>query len=246
MIDRSPPYVVTATRIGRTDLGPGTAVVDDDAIFVVHTGAEQRPVRVPLSRIDSITVDDGTLLLFLHDGAQLALVMDAATQLSDELGLRCRTIPEMTHALRALGSRRGHHGRQGGRAAAADEQRRFFGPLLEARRRALALTSLNAVAAFEPSLLAQAISAALGSFAAGRYASDPPARRALEAELVDLCEPLLDVLSGLSAAADEVRTAPEDLRRWRRWAAGLRSTFETADRVWLSLDAALDAAPFES
>jgi hypothetical protein len=43
-----------------------------------------------------------------------------------------------------------------------------------------------------------------------------------------------------------VRTAPEDLRRWRRWAAGLRSTFETADRVWLSLDAALDATPFES
>ena len=243
MIDRSPPYVVTATRIGRTDLGPGTAVVDDDAIFVVHSGAEQRPVRVPLSRIDSIAVDDGTLLLFLHDGAQLALVMDAATQLSDELGLRCRTIPEMTHALRALGSRRGH---RGGRPEAADEQRQFFGPLLDARRRALALTSLNAMAAFDPNALGQAITIALRSFAERRYASDPPARRALEAELVDLCEPLLDALSALRTAADEVRTDPGDQRRWRRWAACLRGTFETADRVWLSLDGALDATQFDS
>ena len=243
MIDRSPPYAVTATRIGRTDLGPGTAVVDDDAIFVVHSGAEQRPVRVPLSRIDSIVVENGALLLSLHDGPELALVMDAATQLSDELGVRCRAIPEMTHALRALGSRRGH---RGGRATAADEQRQFFAPLLDARRRALALTSSNAMAAFDPDVLGQAITTALRSFAAERYGSDPPARRALEAELADLCEPLRDVLSGLSVAAAEVRTAPEDLRRWRSWAAYLRSTFETADRVWLSLDAALDSAPFGS
>jgi hypothetical protein len=32
----------------------------------------------------------------------------------------------------------------------------------------------------------------------------------------------------------------DDLRLWRAWSAQLSATFETADRVWLALDAALD------
>jgi hypothetical protein len=34
----------------------------------------------------------------------------------------------------------------------------------------------------------------------------------------------------------------DDLKLWRLWAAQVRMTFEVADRVWMLLDAALDAA----
>ena len=43
----------------------------------------------------------------------------------------------------------------------------------------------------------------------------------------------------------DIHTADvDDLTRWRAWAAQLTSTFETADRVWLSIDQTLDATRF--
>ena len=129
--------------------------------------------------------------------------------------------------------------------AAATSNAAFSRPLLDARRRALALTSLNAMAAFDPTPpRASASPRRCGRSPLSDTPTNPPARRALEAELVDLDRAVARrALERLSAAADEVRTAPDDLRRWRQWAAQLRSTFETADRVWMSLDAALDATP---
>src|SRR6185503_6026931 len=82
-------------------------------------------------------------------------------------------LPEFTRALRALGSRRG---RRGGRAAGADQQARFFSPLVDA-------TTLRA-----------AFRETLDTFAHDRYPEYAPARRALEAELFDVAEPLFSAL----------------------------------------------------
>ena len=244
MIDRSRPFTLTSTRIGRTDLGPGTAMLDDDAILLVlRSAADGRSVRVPLSAIDGIAVDNGALTLSLRDGGYLSLVTDTPSELRDALGTHCRAIPELTRALRALGSRRGL---RSGRPAAADEQRQFFAPLLNARREALASTATLAMSAFDPEPLERAIWCALQSFAAVRYGDNVSARRALEAELIDLAEPLRDVFEDLRASAAQVRIAPDDLRLWRIWRARVRATFETADRVWMSLDAALDATRWDS
>lgn len=216
-------------------------MVDEDAILVViRLASDERPVRVPLAGIDEIAADTHELTLSLRDGARVALVMDSPSELRDELEVRCRAIPELTRALRAFGSRRGQRSRRPNGAA---EQQQFFAPLLTARREALASASTRSTSAFDPEALDRAVGATLQSFAVARYGDHAPARRALEAELVDLAEPLRDALEMLRDAAATVHLAPNDLRLWRLWSTRLRATFEAADRVWLSLDAALDDIP---
>jgi hypothetical protein len=77
--------------------------------------------------------------------------------------------------------------------------------------------------------------------AADRYAEAGPARRALQAELEDVAEPMFDALRALARAGEDATTNPESVRAWRLWSEQLRATFETADRVWLALDASLDS-----
>jgi hypothetical protein len=210
MIDRGGrgPVRLSATRIGRTDVGAGTAAVDDEALSI----------------------------------ANVTLVSEHASKLRADLLARCRQLPELTHALRAFGSRRG---RRGFRDSAPTDQQRFFAPFLEARRRAGGAGQPAAViAAFDAAALATAVEATLDAFAAERHGDYAPARRALHAELMDLSEPLRFALDALQVAASEATSEADDLRRWRIWAMQLRDTFEAADRVWLTLDVALDAAPW--
>lgn len=239
------PFSVTSTRIGRTDLGSGTVGVDDEAIIVVvQTTAEDRSIRIPCAVVDEIVVEGDEVAMRLRDGMRLALVADDAAGLRKELVDRCRAIPEVTRALRALGSRRGHGS---ARESGPSEQRRFFAPLLDARRLAVsAAHPEETLAAFDSAALERAIGLALESFALERYGDNAPARRALGAELFDLTEPLTNALDSLRAAADDARSSVDDLRLWRSWSAQLRATFETADRVWLALDAALDATPWHT
>ncbi|MGH7620319.1 MAG: hypothetical protein ACREPM_24145, partial [Gemmatimonadaceae bacterium] len=124
------------------------------------------------------------------------------------------------------------------------DQHRFFAPLLDARRLAgAAATPVAAIAAFDGGALSQAFIAALREFVADRHAEEGPAQRALEAELDDITEPLMLAIQALATCGNEARSSVDDLKLWRTWATQLRSTFEVADRVWLSLDAALDAVP---
>ena len=44
---------------------------------------------------------------------------------------------------------------------------------------------------------------------------------------------------------DTTPSSDDDLRLWRAWAGQLSATFEIADRVWLSLDVALDSSPWK-
>jgi hypothetical protein len=101
------------------------------------------------------------------------------------------------------------------------------------------------MAAFDAVALAAAFEAELRAFATERYAAHAPAQRALEAELIDLAEPLQAALATLREAAQSATAAVDDLRLWREWARQLGATFEIADRVWLSLDMALDSNPWK-
>ena len=238
------PITVTATRIGRTDLGNSSVLIDDDAVVITVHATADRPLRLTLSALDVVSMTSEDVSLTLRDGTHVVLTTTAAGQRCEELMLRCRTLPELTRALRAFGSRRGHRST---RALAAADQQRFFAPLLEARRRASAAgPPLSVIAAFSADQLAAELVAALEAFAAERYATPGPERRALHAELTDIAEPLILSLKSLGEAAAGASESIEDLRLWRAWSNQLRATFETADRVWLLLDIALDGAPFST
>jgi hypothetical protein len=59
---------------------------------------------------------------------------------------------------------------------------------------------------------------------------------------VDSSEPLHAALRALGERASEALEHADEIRAWRSWALSLRDVFEAADRVWVALDAALDAA----
>jgi len=135
MSDRSrAPIAITATRIGRTDLGAGSVLIDDDAITVMVRAREgEKHIRMPLVSVDAVVRGSGEVSLDLRDGSRLTLVSEGADRVGHDVLLRCHALPEVTRALRAFGSSRG---RRGSRATAASDQQRFFAPLLEARRKA--------------------------------------------------------------------------------------------------------------
>jgi len=145
-------------------------------------------------------------------------------------------LPELTLALRTLGSRRRRRGD-------GNEQERFFAPLLEARRASARAADFEAaVGAFDPERLLAAFDKTIRLLAADRAGSGRPAvRRALEARLQEQLEPLRAALSNLGEAADALLIATDDIRpeAWRRWADQLRAVFASADRCWPELDAAL-------
>jgi hypothetical protein len=236
------PVPATAVRVGRTNLGAGTVRLDDDTITVaVRSTADERPVRLSVDSIDSVAVAGNELVLSLRNGGRVTIESPGAAQFAKDVLARCRSLPELTRALRTFGSRRGSRSR---RDSAPAEQRRFLAPLLEARRLAGAADAPAAtIAAFDGGALSQAFSTTLREFAAERYADPGPARRALEAELDEIAEPLMTAITVLVEAGNGARTAVDDLTLWRAWAGQLRSTFEIADRVWILLDVALDATP---
>jgi hypothetical protein len=149
-------------------------------------------------------------------------------------------LPELTLALRTLGSRRGRRGE-------GNEQERFFAPLLEARRAAARAADIeSAVMSFDAARLGTSFDKTIRALAADRATSGrPPARRALEARLQERVEPLRQALSELGERADELMRADDASRTaaWRRWAEQLRNVFACADRCWPGIDAALATTP---
>ena len=145
-------------------------------------------------------------------------------------------LPELTLALRALGSRRKRRGE-------GEEHERFFGPLLEARRAAARAGDIEtAVSSFDALRLTSSLDKTIRAIAADRAASGrPPARRALEARLQERVEPLRQALGELGERAADLLASDEESRgdAWRQWAEQLRVVFACADRCWPSLDAAL-------
>ena len=143
-------------------------------------------------------------------------------------------------SLRSFGSRRGGHDESAG---LIESQDRFFGPLLDCRRRAAqAITREQVVSAFESRRLTALIDATLRAFATERFANRLPARRAFEAELFEIIAPLHQELQALRRLA-EVTMADES---WALWLAQLRVVFHVADSSWPPLRGALAASPVPS
>jgi len=126
---------VSSARVGRTDLGEATVIIDDDVLVILVGNIDEHGTRVRLASIQSIRIEGDALIVALADGSSLALRCDDPAELHAQLLASCRAIPELTRALRGFGSQR--HAR-GSRASRGDEQHRFFAPLLEARREAAA------------------------------------------------------------------------------------------------------------
>jgi hypothetical protein len=227
-----------SARIGATDHGPATAVLDDDSLAILMLSPDDAAVRLSYSAIDDVVAGGRGLTLRIHGGGELTLACEDAESFRGELLARCRALPELTRTLRAFGSRRGQRGT---RDTAAAEQQRFFAPLLAARMSAIRAADIAAIAAaFDARLIAAEVHRTLRAFVAERHAEAGPARRALEAELLDLCEPLDVVLASLGEAARTLSRAGDDLSAWRAWSTRLAGTFEIADRVWIAIDVALD------
>jgi hypothetical protein len=153
-------------------------------------------------------------------------------------------LPELMLSLRSFGSRRASPNEG---AAFADEQDRFFSPLLEGRRMAAqAISRSQVIAAFDSQRLTGIIDATVRGIAAERYGSRAPARRAFEAALFEIIEPLreaLDVLQGLAYVISRNQGAAIADDQWTPWLAQLRVVFHVADASWPALRDALTAAP---
>lgn len=207
--------------------GDAQVTLDDDSLKLERSGGS---VRVPYDRLDGARYAVGTLELFVTRGDVVTLGgSPALAALAADLDRRAMAIPEVTRSLRGLGSTRASPG--------ADHDR-YFGPLLTARREAEAATGPDrARAAFDAPSLRAAMMQRLHEMAAERHPADPPERRALDAELTEVAEPLVAALGMLERAQDALASSDDAVRyaRWRAWAAALRKTFEAADDVWLSL-----------
>ena len=152
-------------------------------------------------------------------------------------------LPELTLSLRSFGSRRGSPNEAG---TLEEEQARFFAPLLDGRRTAAqAISRPQVVAAFDSRRLSALVDAVLRELAAARFATHAPARRALEAELFEIVEPLRDALTVLASLAEVIpadQNEPLADERWTLWLAQLRVVFRVADASWPALRVALESS----
>lgn len=161
-------------------------------------------------------------------------------------------LPELTLSLRSFGSRRGQPDSDAARAVGQDQEH-FFAPLLDARRRAAEAHATDEVlAAFDARRLTAALDAAVRAFAAERSAGRPAAQRALEAELLEIVDPLRAALQQLREESEQLlqhsgREAGEELgARWSAWLEHLRLIFRIADATWNPLADVLARVPTSS
>lgn len=146
-------------------------------------------------------------------------------------------LPELTRALRALGS-----ARRGGGSL----QSQFFLSLLDARRRAAEARDAGArVRAFEAEELRRALDRSIDRIVAEWPDARSSVRRALRAELLERVGGYRRALTQLSERARVVLSADEAsrLEAWRAWTVQLAATFDAADRSWMALRSAVDALP---
>jgi hypothetical protein len=225
--------------------GNGTVALANDVVTIEVSAADYRtrPTRIDigLAALDGARPDPDLLTLYPHTGDVIELrpgpgkVAQLAAFGRQIIAAGC-SIPELTVQLRGMGSSRAQPG--------ADHDR-FFAAFLAGRTAAAkALEPMHRLGAVDPAALDASLTRVTRELAAGRFPKHPPERRALEAELTDLAEPVVRSIGSLAEAARGVREAPDDLVfvRWRAWAAAYRAVFVAADRCWLATVPVLAAA----
>lgn len=221
-------YAVTASGSwrGAEVSGDYVLMLGENDVAIATPGSEQR-VPLPLGTLAGVRYQGGELTLAFADGTLILAGEGRLAAVARDIIARATAPGELTLGLRALGS----HRRGGG-----DElQRRYFEPLLSARRRldrasdpAAQLAALDAHALLKGY---HELAHRIAENSAGEAASD---RRALEAQIDDALAPLVASLDALDAAARTLRDAPPEsmIARWRDWAALARGVFAAADRCW--------------
>lgn len=141
-------------------------------------------------------------------------------------------IPELTRALRTFGSHRG---------APGSDHDRYFAPLIDALRGARAVLAEGgehawraAIARVDAAAVSEGVRATCAALADARAGGSAAARRALDAELVELAEPLLVALDEVGVRGRAVLLADERGRpaAWSAWTAALLAAFAAADGCW--------------
>lgn len=187
---------------------------------------------IHLDDVREVARQDTGVTLEIDRGGALVLHSDRADALDAAVVSACCTIPELTRALRSLGSSR--------LSAGGAAQREFFAPLLDARRRAEESVGRAAIVrAFDPDRLGRALDSYLGGLVERSGDGRPAARRAFAAQVEEAAEPLRAALERVRRVAGRAAEPGGDRRvsSWRAWAAALHDLFDAADRCWRSLHA---------
>ncbi len=201
----------------------------DDVVIRRDDGVELRAFRA--EDVAEVVRAGDRVTVALARGKPVVFAGPHAAELDARIVAACVRLPELTRALRSLGSTRA-----GSNAAG---QREFFSPLLDARRRAEdSVGRADVVAAFDPDRLARGFERYLAEAVGHTADPRPAARRALAAYADDLAAPLREALDDVRRTRVAAAAPPDDacVASWRRWSAALRRLFEAADRCWVALD----------
>ncbi len=205
-------------------------------------GADQAPIHdVHVDDIEEVVQRGPRIEIARRRASPLVLECQRPEQLDAALMAACCTIPELTRALRSLGSSRL---RAGGTA-----QREFFAPLLEARRRAEeSVGRAGIVRAFDPDRLNRALDTYLAQLTERHADARPAARRAFAAQAEEVAEPLRAAIAKVGRAASAAASPPADERvtSWRRWSRALHGLFTAADHCWGALQPTLLTEPSDA
>ena len=237
MAERRPGAVDFAARLDGAE--PRDVVVRVSEREMVIEGSDGRaPSLLRLDVIAEVATEGDAVHVTRVSGPPLHLRTPRALELDAVLVEASCALPELTHALRALGSSRA--------GTNSLRQREFFAPLLEARRRAEdAVTRRDIVGAFAVPRLLRAMEGQLASLA-GSY-SDPraAAQRAFAAHVEFSTEPLREAIAALEAASAGAESPPPDARiaSWRTWQRSLANVFAVADLCWRALEGPIGPAP---
>jgi hypothetical protein len=223
MAERDPAF--EARIAGAAD---GAAFVRASGGLIALTRTDGRTVRtIHVDDVREVNHDGDRVTITPERGDAIVLVCDRAAELDAALVAACCVLPELTRALHSLGSSRA--------GSDAAEQREFFAPLLDARRRAEeSVARSDVVAAFDADRLTRAFDLYVAALIERSSDSRPAARRALAARAEDATEPLRRAIGAVRTAASKIASPAPDARvtSWRRWKSTLHDLFAAADRTW--------------
>jgi hypothetical protein len=204
---------------------------------VIELDRGSHTIRLPLGALEGARMRDDVLELFLDSG-DVVEVRDAEelSSLAHQIERRACTVPELTLSLSAFGSRRAFPGA---------EHDQFFGPFLDARKRAERAMGAGGVrSAFDAPSLRGEMEKVLRALAAAHQPRRAPDRRALEAELFEATAGMFAAIDSMGAMQRRVEESDgaDRIARWREWSSLVHDVFIRADGAWLAVHALLDSA----
>ncbi|HJU90550.1 MAG TPA: hypothetical protein VJ672_14265 [Gemmatimonadaceae bacterium] len=217
------------------DLSGSANLLLRSEVLEIDRGA--RTIKLPLGALEGARMRDDVLQLFLDSGDIVEATGSAElSALAHQIEKRACIVPELTLSLSAFGSRRAFPGA---------EHDQFFGPFLDARKRAERSLGPGGVrSAFDAASLRAAMEKVLRGLASKHQPRRAPDRRALEAELFEATTGMFAAIDAMGAMQRRVEDSDgaDRIARWREWSVLVHDVFIRADAAWLAVHALLDSA----